>query len=204
MKLIRNIAFLALAVTPLYAQEAAERWTVDKSHSSTTFRVRHMMASVPGSFRDFEANVDIDRANPSASRVEFTIQTASIDTANANRDEHLRSPDFFDAAKYPTITFKSTSVQPKSKTEYVVTGDLTIRGITKRVTLPVTHLGFARDGRGREKAGFELETTIDRKDFGIVWNRALDEGGVLLGDEVKVAITLQVAKKMPEAPAPAK
>lgn len=195
MKLIRSILVLSLLATPLLAQTPPETWTVDKAHSTATFKVRHLMSNVTGSFRDFDANINVDRANPAASSVEFTIQAASIDTDNSNRDDHLRSPDFFDVAKYPTISFKSTSIKAKSKNDFDVTGDLTMRGVTKRVTLPVSFLGFGKDGRGNEKAGFEIETTLNRKDYGILWNKTLDEGGMLLGDDVKVTIDLEVGKK---------
>jgi polyisoprenoid-binding protein YceI len=200
MKVIRNILVLsAIAALPLFAQPAAtETFNVDKSHSTATFKVRHMMANVVGQFRDFTADVNIDRANPEKSSVDFTIQATSIDTGSANRDNHLRSPDFFDVAKFPTITFKSTAVKAKSKNDFDVTGDLTMHGVTKSVTLPVTFLGFAKTSRG-EKAGFEIETTINRKDYGVIWNRNLDEGGLLLGDDVKVSINLEMDKKAAEA-----
>ena len=196
MKFIRSILITALVATPLLAQTTApEVWGVDKSHSNATFKVRHLMANVTGSFNDLDAVINIDRANPASSSVEFTIQATSIDTGNDNRDKHLRSPDFFDVDKFPTISFKSTSVKAKSKTEFDVTGNLTMHGVTKQVTLPVTFLGFGKDPRGNEKGGFEIETTINRKDYGIVWNRTLDEGGVMLGDDVKVTINLELNKK---------
>jgi polyisoprenoid-binding protein YceI len=196
LKLSRAVVLLfALPVLAADTPAALETWTLDKSHSNTTFRVRHLMSTVSGSFNDFDVNLQIDRARPESSKVEFTIKTASIDTENHNRDEHLRSADFFDAEKYPAITFKSTAVKARSKDEFAVTGDLTMRGVTKRVTLPVTFLGFLTDNRGREKAGFSIETTLNRKDYDIVWNRALDTGGFVLGDDVKVIIDLQVAKK---------
>ncbi|MEA2463095.1 MAG: hypothetical protein QOJ98_842 [Acidobacteriota bacterium] len=201
MKFVRNILIVAAVAMPLFAQTAPETWTVDKAHSTATFKVRHMMANVVGQFRDFTGNIAIDRANPAKSNVEFTIQSTSIDTGNANRDEHLRSGDFFDAAKFPTIAFKSTAVAKKSENEYAVTGDLTMHGVTKRVTLPVSFLGFGKTARG-EKAGFEIETTVNRKDFGIVWNKTLDEGGLLLGEDVKVTINLEVDRKL-DAPVPA-
>ena len=202
MKALRHLIVAALVAVPLAAQTPApaapastkETWAVDKNHSSATFKVRHFMANVTGQFRDFDGTILIDRANPPASSVEFTIQSASIDTGNTKRDEHLRSADFFDTAKFPTIAFKSTSVKPKSATEFDVTGDLTMHGVTRRVTLPVTHLGFMKGSRG-EKGGFEIETTINRKDYGVEWNRTLDEGGVMLGDDVKVVINLEVDKK---------
>lgn len=197
MNAIRNLLLALLVAAPMFA---AEPWTVDKGHSSATFKVRHFTANVVGQFRDFEGNIQIDRANPAQSSVEFTIQTKSIDTGSERRDNHLRSADFFEVEKFPTITFKSTSVAAKSKDTFEVTGDLTMRGVTKRVTLPVTFFGFVKHPRG-EKAGFEIETILNRKDYGITWNRALDEGGFVLGEDVKVSINLEVDRKI-EQPAP--
>lgn len=211
MKLIRTLLIVTLAALPLLAQQTVtktttttttqtaapvtESWTIDKSHSTAEFKVRHLMANVGGRFNDFDAVIHLDRTKPSNSSVEFTIQATSIDTANKNRDEHLRSADFFDVAKFPTIAFKSTSIKERSKDLYDVTGDLTMHGVTKRVTMPVQFLGFGRGPGGSEKAGFEINTTINRKDFGVIWNRNLDEGGVLLGDDVKVTINLELNKK---------
>jgi polyisoprenoid-binding protein YceI len=197
---MRAVIFSILAVLalPVFAQTpaaATEVYVVDKAHSSASFKIRHLMSNVTGYFRDFDAVLQIDRAQPARSTVEFTIKAASIDTRDADRDEHLRSPDFFEATKYPLISFKSTSVVPKSANLFEVTGDLTMHGVTKRVTLPVSFLGWGRDPRGNEKGGFEIETTLDRKDYNITWNRVLDEGGVLLGDDVKVTIELEVGKK---------
>ena len=196
MRLLRNAVVAALVTFPLLAQAPAtkETWVLDKPHSQAEFKVRYLMTQVEGRFRDIDAVIEIDRANPRNSTVEFTVQTRSIDTNEAKRDEHLRSPDFFEVDKYPTIMFKSTAVTPKSANEYEVTGDLTMHGVTKRVTVPVSFNGFGRDPRGAERAGFSIATTLDRKDYGITWNRVLDEGGLLLGDEVKIAIDL-VAKK---------
>ncbi|MFZ2491434.1 MAG: YceI family protein [Thermoanaerobaculia bacterium] len=198
MKLIPTLLLTALAATPLFAADApaAEVFSVDKGHSSVEFKVRHVVANVTGRFNDFDATVNINRANPAASTVEFAIKAASIDTANENRDKHLRSADFFDVEKFPAITFKSTAVKAsKQKDVYDVTGDFTMHGVTKRITLPVSFLGFGKDPWGNERAGFEIETTLDRKDYGITWNKALDAGGALLSDDVKVAISLAAVKK---------
>jgi len=198
MKIIRHAVFAVLLAVPVLAQTPApqtEVFTVDKVHSSAEFKIRHLMSWKTGSFNDFDAAIQINRAEPTKSSVEFTIQTKSIDTEDASRDEHLRSPDFFEVAKYPTIAFRSTSVTPKSPTLFEVAGDLTMHGVTKRIVLPVEFLGFGKDGRGKEKAGFAIDTILDRKDYGITWNRILDEGGVLLGDEVKISINLEVGKK---------
>jgi polyisoprenoid-binding protein YceI len=205
MRNLRNLLLATVIALPLVAQmPATESWTVDKSHSTATFKIRHITANVVGQFRDFDGAINIDRAKPENSSVEFTIQAASIDTGNKNRDEHLRSADFFETEKFPTITFKSTAVKAKSKNEFDVTGDLTMHGVTKRVTLPVSFGGFAKGSRG-EKGGFEIETTINRKDYGIVWNRALDEGGFVLSDDVKVSINLEVDRKVAAVtPVPAK
>jgi polyisoprenoid-binding protein YceI len=196
VKLARNVLWMALVVAPLHAQQSpTEAWMADPAHSVVEFKIRHLVSSVTDNFRDFDAAIALNRDNPAASSVQLTIRTASIDTANKNRDEHLRSPDFFEVSKYPTLTFKSTEIKAKSKSEFDVTGDLTIHGVTKRVTLPVTFLGFARDPRGNERGGFEIETTLNRKDYGLLWNQTLDEGGFLLGDDVKVDISLEVARK---------
>ena len=174
---------------------AAESFKADKVHSAVDFRIRHMMSTVTGRFTDFDALVAVDRARPAASSVEFTIQAASIDTSTANRDKHLRSADFFDVEKYPQITVKSSKVEPAGNDRFNVTGNLTMRGVTKEVTLPVTFLGFAKDPWGNERAGFEIETTLNRKDYGVNWNRALDQGGFLLADEVRIMIALEVVKQ---------
>ena len=197
--MIRRAVALAalLAASPVLG---AETFVIDKGHSEVGFQIRHMMSKVRGRFTDFEGRILADRAKPEASSVELTIQSTSIDTANPNRDKDLRGADFFDVEKHPTITFKSTRITPKGKDSYDVTGTLTIRGVSKEVTLPVSFLGFMKDPRGSERAGFETAVTLNRKDFGIVWNRALDAGGVLLGDDVWVSINLETRKESPPSP----
>ena len=196
MKNIKSLVLAAALLTSTAAFAAVDTYSVDKSHSSTTFKVRHLMANVTGQFKDYSAAINIDRANLANSSVEFTINAASIDTGNADRDKHLQSEDFFFVEKNPTITFKSTAVKAtKTKDLYNVTGDLTMRGVTRRVTLPVSVLGFGKDPWGNEKAGFEITTTLNRKDYGINWNKALDTGGVLLGEDVTVNINLEAVKK---------
>jgi polyisoprenoid-binding protein YceI len=195
------LALAGLAASP--AAAATETWVVDRAHSEVSFQIRHMMAKVRGSFNDFTGTIVADAAKPEAAQVEFTIKSASIDTGIENRDKHLRSGDFFDVEKFPEISFKSTKVVTRGKDKYDVTGNLTMHGVTKEVTLPLAFLGVMKDPRGNEKAGFESSTTLNRKDFGIVYNTALDAGGFVLGDETKVDINLQFAKKKPEAAAPA-
>lgn len=194
----RAVALAALlAASPAMG---ADTFMIDKGHSEVGFQIRHMMSKVRGRFTDFEGRIEVDRAKPAASSVELTIQATSIDTANANRDQDLRGADFFDVEKYPTITFKSTRMTPKGKDAYDVTGTLTMRGVSKEITLPVTFLGFMKNQRGVDSAGFETAVTLNRKDYGITWNRTLDAGGVLLGDEVYVSINLETRKEAPPSP----
>ena len=169
-------------------------FSVDKAHSDVTFQVRHLITRVSGRFSDYSGTIEFDRDNPSQSKVAFTIQAASIDTAEPKRDAHLRSDDFFAAEQFPTLTFKSTKITPKGRDLYSVEGDLTIHGVTKPVVLPVTHLGTAKDPWGNEKLAFEAEATIDRKDFGLNWNAALETGGFLVGDEVKISLQIQATR----------
>jgi polyisoprenoid-binding protein YceI len=202
-----RIALLALAAAftlsaafaaPVFA---ADTYTIDKNHSDVSFTIRHFASKVRGRFADFSGAIQADPAKPEASSVTFSIKTGSIDTNNADRDNHLRSPDFFDAAKNPEITFKSSKMVPKGKDQYDVTGTLTMRGISKEVTIPVVYLGSAKDPGGNDRASFELSTKLNRKDYGINWNKALDGGGFMLSDDVDVTISLETVKKKPEAAA---
>jgi polyisoprenoid-binding protein YceI len=189
-----RLAVLATALAVASPTLAADTYQLDKSHTTVGFQVRHLVTNVGGKFQDFSGTIKVDRVKPENSSVEFTIQAASINTNEPKRDEHLKSPDFFDVANQPTITFKSTSVKPTGKDAYEVTGNLTLRGVTKQITLPVTFLGEGKDPWGNEKMGFELSTTLNRKDYGINWNKALDQGGFLVGDEVKVQISVEANK----------
>lgn len=174
---------------------AADTFNVDKVHSEATFQVRHMMSKVSGKFDDFSGKISADRGTPAASSVEFTIKSTSINTGNADRDKDLRSANFFEVDKNPEITFKSTKIAPtKKKDVYDVTGDLTMHGVTKHITIPVEFGGFGKDPWGNERAGFSLTTTLNRKDYGINWNKTLDNGGVLLGDDVTININIEAVK----------
>jgi polyisoprenoid-binding protein YceI len=172
---------------------ATRTFSIDTSHSEVTFQVRHLLTKVRGRFSDFSGTIEFDAANPASSTVTFSIQAASIDTNEPNRDAHLKGDDFFSADKYPTLTFTSVTITPKGGDDYDVEGDLTIRDVTKRIVLPVTHLGTAKDPWGNEKLAFEAETTINRKAFGLNWNAALETGGFLVGDEVKISLQIQAA-----------
>ena len=194
---MKRLFILTLAVLISAAAFAADTFVIDKNHSEAIFQVRHMVSRVSGRFDDFAGTITVDRANPSVSSVEFTIKAPSIDTGVADRDKHLRSADFFDAEKYPEITFKSTAIKPSGRKDvYDVTGTFTMRGVTKTLTLPVEFLGFIKDPRGNERAGFSTHTTLNRKDYGINWNRALDNGGALLSDDVDVTVNIEAAKSM--------
>ena len=186
---------LLFAALPLLA----DTYAIDKNHSEAMFRVRHLVSKVSGKFDDFAGTINVDPKNAAASSVQFAIKTASVDTGNADRDKDLRTANFFDADRYPEITFKSISVKPTSKKDvYDVTGDLTMRGVTKRITIPVEFLGFARDPWGGDRAGFTLSTTLNRKDYGINWNKALDNGGYLLSDDVDITVNIEAMKSKAE------
>ncbi len=189
------VAAAALALLPFTPAVAADTYSVDGAHSEASFQVKHLVGKVRGHFADFKGTVQVDPAKPEASSVEFSIQAASIDTANADRDKHLKNADFFDVEKFPEITFKSTKIALAGKDKYAVTGTFTMHGVSKTVTLPVAFLGFGKDPWGNERAGFEVTTTLNRKDYGISWNKALDTGGYVLGDDVAVTITLETIKK---------
>ena len=170
---------------------AVRTFAIDKTHSEVTFQVRHLVTKVRGRFTDFSGTIQFDEAHPDQASVPFTINAASIDTGTPDRDAHLRSDDFFAVDKYPAITFASSRVTKKSAELFEVEGTLTIRDTSKRLTLPVTYLGTAVDPWGNSRVGFETEITINRKDFGLNWNAALEAGGFLVGDEVKISVSVQ-------------
>jgi polyisoprenoid-binding protein YceI len=175
-------------------------WQIDPSHSEISFSVRHMMIStVRGRFDKFSGVVDLNEAHPELSMVEVQIETGSINTRDANRDGHLRSPDFFDAEHYPVATFKSTKVERVGDNQARVTGDLTMRGVTKPVTLNVEYAGKASMW-GRTSAGFSAETKFNRKDWGLNWNQTLESGGLLVGENVTIGIEVELVKQPEEQP----
>jgi polyisoprenoid-binding protein YceI len=184
----------ALAAEPVAAPAPAPvTWNIDASHSSVTFRIRHLVSRVNGSFGQFKGTVLADPQNLAGGSVQVEIQTASIDTNNDRRDTHLRSGDFFDAEKYPTITFRSTRVQVTGR-NLRVHGDLTMRGVTRPVVLTGEMTGVT-GAAGKRRIGFEASTTIDRKDFGVQWNRAAEGGGAVLGDEVQIQINVAAVEQ---------
>ncbi|WP_446743317.1 YceI family protein [Silvibacterium acidisoli] len=171
-------------------------WKIDPAHSSAEFKVKHMMISnVKGTFSGLSGTLVEDPANPASDTVEAVIDIATISTGDAQRDGHLKSADFFDAETYPQITFKSTSVVKKDEGAYEVTGDLTIHGMTKPVTLEVEGPSApGKDPWGNTRIGLSATTKVNRKDFGLTWNSALETGGVLVGEEVKITLEVQFIK----------
>jgi polyisoprenoid-binding protein YceI len=171
-------------------------WEIDATHSQATFSVKHMMIStVRGHFEVLSGKLHIDEEHPDNSWVEAEVDAASINTRDAKRDGHLRSPDFFDVEKYPKITFKSTKVTPIGNNEYRVTGDLTMHGVTKEETLHADYSGQVKDLYGLQRAAFTVKGKINRKDFGLNWNVGLEAGGVLVGEDVNIEIDLAAVQK---------
>lgn len=171
-------------------------WNIDTVHSQATFAVKHMMIStVRGQFDVLSGKLAIDETHPENSWVEAEVDAASINTRDPKRDGHLRSADFFDAAQFPKITFKSTKVEPVGKDEYRVIGDLTMHGITKQETFHAEYSGQLKDLYGLQRAAFSVKGTVNRKDYGLNWNVALESGGVLVGDKVNIEIDLAVVQQ---------
>jgi len=190
-----TLVLLAALAAPALAQTTST-WEIDPAHSSIQFGVRHLMIStVKGKFPKFTATAVADEKEPTRAVVEASIDTASIDTGEAKRDEHLRSPDFFDVAKYPAITFKSTKVEPAGDHRYKLHGDLTMHGVTKPVVLDVEATQQVKGMRGETRAGARATTKVNRKDFGINWSKTMDGGGVVVGDDVDVTIEVEGVKK---------
>jgi len=182
-------SFGALALVVLLAGQAtAATWQIDTTHSTLTFKIKHMLSKTAGQFTEWEGTIETGDALTEGS-ANVTIQAASIDTRDQKRDDHLRSADFFDVENHPTITFKSTKVVENGD-QYVMHGDFTMLGITKTVEIPFEFHGTAKDPWGNTKAGFSGSTTINRKDFGMVWNNALDQGGFVLGDDVEIQLDI--------------
>lgn len=172
------------------------RWQIDPSHSSAEFAVRHMMVStVKGSFKVLSGTLTVDDLNPENSQVEAEIEAASIDTGVADRDAHLRSPDFFDVVRYPKLTFRSSGINVDGADSGTMHGDVMIHGVARPLTFAVSYLGEIRDPWGNFRRGYSAEATLNRKDFGMTWNQVLDAGGVLVGDKVKVTLNIEAIEK---------
>jgi polyisoprenoid-binding protein YceI len=175
---------------------AKSTWNIDPTHSTIQFAVRHMIVSkTRGRFTKWGGQLAFDPADPSAGSVEVNIEPASLDTADAQRDTHLRSADFFDVEKHPTATFKSTRIEDLRGGKLRVTGNLTIRGVTHPVVLDAVYAGTGKDPWGGERAGFSAETSIDRRAFGLQWNQALEAGGMIVGDKVELTLEVEAVKQ---------
>lgn len=197
---VLTISALTLVVAASTAAPVA--YKIDKSHSDVGFKVRHFFSKTPGRFSDFSGVIMLDEKNPSASSVDVKIQTASIQTNHEGRDKHLRGDDFFNAEKFPVITFKSTKITPVEGNKFKVDGDLTIRDVTKPVTLDAELVGMGALGAMGSRAGFQATTSIDRKDYGVLWNKTLDNGGTMLDDIVYINLDVEAIKDEPKKDAP--
>jgi len=176
--------------------QTATKWVIDPMHSEVQFKVKHLVIStVTGFFKSFEGSLETENDDFSDAKIEFSLDINSIDTTQTQRDEHLKSPDFFDAVKYPHIKFKSTSFTKTGDDEYKLIGDLTIKDVTKPVTLNVEFGGSAADFYGNTKAGFEITGTINRKDFGLTWSGVTEAGAIVVGEDIKLTINAQLAKQ---------
>ena len=183
---------------------ATTPFTLDKTHTDVTFSTKHMMVTtVRGKFNRVDGTLNLDPENPAASSGSFTVETASINTGVDQRDGHLRSADFFDAESFPTMGFTSTRVEAKGGDDYAVTGDLSIRGVSRPVTFDVEFLGLYRSMAGARRAGFHATAKINREAFGLTWNVALESGGWLVGKDIKIEIDLAVEELAPVAEAAA-
>ena len=173
----------------------ATTYQIDAEHSSVTFKIRHLFSNVQGTFNKFEGSFDFDVAQPEAAQTQATVQAASIDTNVAERDKHLQSPDFFDVAKFPTLTFKSTKFEKISDQKAKLSGNLTIHGVEKPVEFDVDILGEGKDPWGNVRAAFTATTKINRKDFGLNWNKAVEAGQLLVGEEVWITLDIEGLKQ---------
>jgi len=169
-----------------------KKWAIDTTHSAVDFSVKHMMISrVKGSFNEFTADVEADVTDLTTAKINFTIDVNSVDTRSTDRDNHLRSGDFFDVEKYPSITFVSTDVKKIGDDEYELTGDVTIKDVTKQETFTVEYEGSGQDPWGNEKVGFTANGKLNRKAYGLTWNQTLETGGVLVGEDIKINLQIQ-------------
>lgn len=202
MKRIYTIAIIAIAVMANLSVSAQTKWTVDKSHSNVKFTVTHMVVSeMEGTFKVFDGTMDHSKPDFSDAKVSFAVDIASVNTDNERRDGHLKGDDFFNAEKFPKMTFTSTAVKPLGNNKYEMAGNLTIRDVTKPVVFQVTHGGVLTTSRGA-KAGFKATTTINRFDYNLKWDRTTETGGLVVSKEVAITVNVEMDKVV--APAPAK
>ncbi len=202
MKRIYTVAIIAIAALAGLSASAQTKWTVDKTHSNVKFTVTHMVVSeMEGTFKVFDGTMENTKPDFSDAKVNFSIDVASVNTDNERRDGHLKSDDFFNAEKFPKMTFVSTSVKPLGNNKYELAGNLTIRDVTKPVVFQVTHGGVLTTSRGA-KAGFKATTTINRFDYNLKWDRATETGGLVVSKDVEIQVNVEMDKVMPNAGTP--
>ena len=193
---MKRILLLTLVLATGLALQAQSKWSFDKAHSKISFNVEHLVISeVTGQFGSFDGSVTASSEDFSDSDIEFSIDVASVDTDNDRRDGHLRSDDFFNAEKFPTITFKGKSLEKVDGNKYKLTGDLTIRDVTKEVVLDVKYGGTVKDPYGNTKAGFKITGNINRFDYNLKWNAALESGGLVVGENVEIVGNIELKKE---------
>jgi polyisoprenoid-binding protein YceI len=204
MSLRRVSSSLALGVLLATgaASAATETYTIDPNHSNVGFSVRHFFSKVPGRFTKYEGTITLDPKDLSTAVINVTIDANSINTGVNDRDSHLRSADFFDVAKYPTITFVSTSITAQGPKKASVKGNLTMHGVTKPVTLEAEVLGFSPDPWGGYRGGFEAKTQIDRMDYGVSWSKTVEGGGLVVGNDVDIILDVEATRQAPKPAAP--
>jgi polyisoprenoid-binding protein YceI len=204
---MRNLIWLAALVLGASWAGAAEVYDIDPAHSSVGFKIKHLgITTVPGKFARFKGTVTLDKHESAAARVEAAIEAASIDTGIEARDKHLKSPDFFDVDKFPDIRFVSTKVSKMKDDKFVMEGDLTMHGVTKPVKLDAVFGGEVKDPWGGQRAACSATGSLDRKDFGLAWNKLLETGGLVVGEKVQLVLEIEGVLRVekPKAPAPAK
>ncbi|MEO8169023.1 MAG: YceI family protein [bacterium] len=192
-------ALLALCTFVIVSANAQSTWKLDKNHSQVNFTVSHMVFSeVSGAFKDFDITFDAAKDDFTDARIAATIKTGSIDTQNESRDKHVKSDDFLNVEKYPEMKFMSTKIEETGKDTYNIIGDLTIRDVTKPVTLNTKYKGSIKDTRGNTRIAFKATTTINRFEFGTKWNRELDSGGLIAGKEIEITLIIELVKQNPQ------
>ena len=192
MKRIYNVTLMAILLVAATGTMAQTKWTVDKLHSNVKFSVQHMVVSeMEGSFKMFDGSMEHTKVDFSDAKINFTVDVASVNTDNDRRDGHLKGDDFFNAEKFPKMTFVSTSVQPAGQGKYKIAGNLTIRDVTKPVVFDMTHGGILKTQKG-SKAGFKARTTINRFDYNLKWDRATETGGLVVGKDVEIVVNVEM------------
>lgn len=192
MKMILKLTLGSFCLLTFFALPvSAATYTIDPDHSSVTFKIRHLFSKTSGQFKQFEGTLDYEPGKPETWKAQAVIQAASIDTNVESRDKHLRSKDFFEVETYPTLTFKSVKVTDATAEGARLHGDLTMRGVTQPVVMDLAIHGVGKDPWGNTRAGFTAAIKIDRKDFGLTWNKAVEAGGVLVGDEVEITLEIE-------------